>query len=143
MPLRLGLGARHRGIVELQRVVRCATVFTCFTYLLFDSIRQGGPTRTSADVSVPRLAGFSLIPDPTFRLLRQKYNGQTKDTQSRYTVRPRGEVTRSRSQSQHTHAVRYRSEYTGKNTVAPSETLQALYRVTYLLTVSTLVSKKY
>ena len=27
----------------------------------FDSIRQGGPTRTSADVSVPRLAGFSLI----------------------------------------------------------------------------------
>ena len=35
------------------------------TYLLrssaFDSIRQGGPTRTSADVSVPRLAGFSLI----------------------------------------------------------------------------------
>jgi hypothetical protein len=35
------------------------------TYLLttptlsFDSIRQGGPTRTSA-VSVPRLAGFSL-----------------------------------------------------------------------------------
>ena len=30
------------------------------TYLL-DTIRQGGPTRTSADVSVPRLAGFSLI----------------------------------------------------------------------------------
>ena len=27
----------------------------------FDSIRQGGPTRASADVSVPRLAGFSLI----------------------------------------------------------------------------------
>ena len=27
----------------------------------FDSIRQGGPTRTSADVSVPRLAGFYLI----------------------------------------------------------------------------------
>ena len=27
----------------------------------FDTIRQGGPTRTSADVSVPRLAGFSLI----------------------------------------------------------------------------------
>jgi hypothetical protein len=27
----------------------------------FDSIRQGGPTRTSADVSVPRFAGFSLI----------------------------------------------------------------------------------
>ena len=27
----------------------------------FDSIRQGGPTRTSADVSVPRLAGFFLI----------------------------------------------------------------------------------
>ena len=27
----------------------------------FDSIRQGGPTRTSADVSVPRLAGFPLI----------------------------------------------------------------------------------
>ena len=26
-----------------------------------DTIRQGGPTRTSADVSVPRLAGFSLI----------------------------------------------------------------------------------
>ena len=24
-------------------------------------IRQGGPTRTSADVSVPRFAGFSLI----------------------------------------------------------------------------------
>ena len=24
-------------------------------------IRQGGPTRSSADVSVPRLAGFSLI----------------------------------------------------------------------------------
>ena len=37
-----------------------------YTYLLtyrpaFDSIRQGGPTRTSADVSVPRLAGFPLI----------------------------------------------------------------------------------
>ena len=36
------------------------------TYLLscgpaFDFIRQGGPTRTSADVPVPRLAGFSLI----------------------------------------------------------------------------------
>ena len=30
------------------------------TYLHY-SIRQGGPTRTSADVSVPRLAGFSLI----------------------------------------------------------------------------------
>ena len=27
----------------------------------FDTIRQGGPTRTSADVSAPRLAGFSLI----------------------------------------------------------------------------------
>ena len=27
----------------------------------FDSIRQGGPTSTSADVSVHRLAGFSLI----------------------------------------------------------------------------------
>ena len=27
----------------------------------FDTIRQGGPTRTSADVSVPRFAGFSLI----------------------------------------------------------------------------------
>jgi len=26
----------------------------------FDPIRPGGPTRTSADVSVPRLAGFSL-----------------------------------------------------------------------------------
>ena len=26
-----------------------------------DSIRQGGPKRTSADASVPRLAGFSLI----------------------------------------------------------------------------------
>ena len=25
------------------------------------TIRQGGPTITSADVSVPRLAGFSLI----------------------------------------------------------------------------------
>ena len=24
----------------------------------FDTIRQGGPTRTSADVSVPRLPGF-------------------------------------------------------------------------------------
>ena len=32
------------------------------TYLLtyfVDTIRQGGPTRTSADVSVPQLAGFS------------------------------------------------------------------------------------
>jgi hypothetical protein len=28
---------------------------------LLTLIRQGGPTRTSADVSVPRLAGFSLI----------------------------------------------------------------------------------
>ena len=27
----------------------------------FDTIRPGGPTRTSADASVPRLAGFSLI----------------------------------------------------------------------------------
>ena len=27
----------------------------------FDSIRQGGPTRTSADASVPRLAGFPLF----------------------------------------------------------------------------------
>jgi hypothetical protein len=27
----------------------------------FDTIRPGGPTRSSADVSVPRLAGFSLI----------------------------------------------------------------------------------
>ena len=27
----------------------------------FDSIRQGGPTRNSADASVPRFAGFSLI----------------------------------------------------------------------------------
>ena len=26
-----------------------------------DTIRPGGPTRTSADVSVPRLAGFSMI----------------------------------------------------------------------------------
>ena len=29
----------------------------------FDSIRPGGPTRTSADFSVPRLAGYSLITD--------------------------------------------------------------------------------
>ena len=27
----------------------------------FDTIRPGGPTSTSADVSVPRLAGFPLI----------------------------------------------------------------------------------
>ena len=29
----LGLGARHGGIVKLS-VVRCVTVFACFTYLL-------------------------------------------------------------------------------------------------------------
>ena len=30
----LGLGARHRGIVELSEGSRCVTVSTCFTYLL-------------------------------------------------------------------------------------------------------------
>ena len=29
----LGLGAWHRGIVELSEVVRCVTVSACFTYL--------------------------------------------------------------------------------------------------------------
>ena len=73
----LGLGARHRGIVELSTsegtVVRCVAVFaclSCLTYLkylhkyrlsTFDTIHQGGPTSSSADASVPRLAGFSLI----------------------------------------------------------------------------------
>jgi hypothetical protein len=36
-------------------------VFITTYVVTFDSIRQGGPTRTSADASVPRLAGFSLI----------------------------------------------------------------------------------
>ena len=31
----LGLGGRHRGIVELSKGgYRCVTVFACFTYLL-------------------------------------------------------------------------------------------------------------
>ena len=43
----LGLGARHGGIVKLS-VVRCVTVFACFTYLLLtycftdEVIRWGG-----------------------------------------------------------------------------------------------------
>ena len=31
------------------------------SFLVVSVVRQGGPTSTSADVSVPRLAGFSLI----------------------------------------------------------------------------------
>jgi hypothetical protein len=37
------------------------TLPTCYPGRAFDTIRPGGPRRTSADVSVPRLAGFSLI----------------------------------------------------------------------------------
>jgi hypothetical protein len=35
--------------------------FLCLCVLTTYCLCQGGPTRTSADVSVPRLAGFSLI----------------------------------------------------------------------------------
>jgi hypothetical protein len=47
----------------IQYLYIYAAPSTCSTAsgYLFDTIRQGGPTRTSADVSVPRLAGFSLI----------------------------------------------------------------------------------
>jgi hypothetical protein len=38
-------------------------IFNCTEVVLTfaDTIRQGRPTSSSADVSVPRLAGFSLI----------------------------------------------------------------------------------
>jgi hypothetical protein len=57
----------HRCIGSLEpavalRAVAGAAIATsmALTYLLY-LLRQGGPTRTSADVSVPRFAGFSLI----------------------------------------------------------------------------------
>ena len=45
------VGRRLRQVTGLYHCCRPA----------FDTIRTGGPTRSSADVSVPRLAGFSLI----------------------------------------------------------------------------------
>ena len=48
------LGRRLRQVTAL--VYHC-----CGPGPAFDTIRPGGPTRTSADASVPRLAGFSLI----------------------------------------------------------------------------------
>ena len=47
------LGRRLRQVTALYHWHCCGPAF--------DTIRPGGPTRTSADVSVPRLAGFSLI----------------------------------------------------------------------------------
>jgi hypothetical protein len=43
----LGLGARHRGIVKLlEDVVRCVTVFACFTYLLtITGCKSGVPVK--------------------------------------------------------------------------------------------------
>ena len=57
----LGLGARHRGIVELSEgVIRCVTVFACYSSFFFflepgDQVIRGNPasrgTETSAEGS--------------------------------------------------------------------------------------------
>ena len=40
---------------------RVCSITVTLAYLAYPPAPKGGPTRTSADVSVPRLAGFSLI----------------------------------------------------------------------------------
>ena len=51
-----------RNSLQVSRVGSGGTLRAtkCLISFSFDSIRQGGPTRPSADASVPRLAGVSL-----------------------------------------------------------------------------------
>ena len=59
----LGLGARHRGIVELSEgVIRCVTVFACYSSFFFflepgDQVIRGNPASRGTEASAEELVG--------------------------------------------------------------------------------------
>jgi hypothetical protein len=53
----LGLGARHRGIVDLSEgVIRCVTVFACYSSFFFQVIREN-PASRGTEASAECLVG--------------------------------------------------------------------------------------